>query len=286
MLDKRTVQRTPAWHELRRQSIGASDAASCLGISPYKTQYQLYCEKLGLTEDAEPSYAMQRGTRLEPEAISLYEEVTGEQFFPAVIFHPKYNFIIASLDGMNLEGTAAVEVKCPGKATHDMATRGEVPHHYMAQLQHQMMCSKLPRIDYYSYDGSVGVRLTVERDEEYIKTLLEAELAFWALVKSRTPPPLSDKDCQLKDGDPEWFKYADALRTVEKKIKALEEEKTEIKKHIMELSEGRSCKGCGVTVYSTLRQGTIDYSSIDALKDIDIDRYRKPAKLVWAIRIS
>lgn len=286
MLDKSRVQRTPEWHEMRRQSIGSSDAATCLNISPFKTQYQLYCEKLGLTEDSPPTYAMQRGIDLEPEAIALYEEVTGEQFFPAVIFHPKYPFIVCSLDGMNLEGTAAVEVKCPGKKTHSMMLRGEVPDHYMAQLQHQMACTKLKTIDLYSYDGSVGVRLTVKRDEEYIKKLLEAELAFWALVKSRTPPPTTKKDVKIKDEDPEWFKAADALRKVEDKIKALQEEKSELQDKILQLSDGQNCKGCGVTVFSTLRQGTVDYSSIEELKNIDVDRYRKPSKLVWTVRVS
>lgn len=286
MLDKSKIQGTEQWLELRRHSIGASDAAATLGISPWKTPHALWSEKLGLTEGVASSYAMQRGIALEPEAIAMYEKVVGEQFLPAVIFHPKHHFIMASLDGMNLEGTAIVEVKCPGKATHEMALRGEIPDHYMAQLQHQMMCTKLQKADYYSYDGTVGVRIEVERDEEYIAKLLEAELAFWELVKSKTPPPLSEKDCQLKDGDPEWFKYAEALRSVEGKIKDLEEEKNEIKQHIMELSEGRSCKGCGVTVYSTLRQGSIDYSRIEALKDVNIDSYRKPPKLIWSVRLS
>ena len=36
------------WLNLRKQGIGSSDAAAALNVSPWQSQYGLYCDKLGL----------------------------------------------------------------------------------------------------------------------------------------------------------------------------------------------------------------------------------------------
>ena len=46
-----------AWLEARKNHIGGSDAAACVGLSPYKDNVQLWEEKMGLT----PTTAMMRG---------------------------------------------------------------------------------------------------------------------------------------------------------------------------------------------------------------------------------
>ena len=52
------------WHELRASSIGGSDVAALLGISPYKSKWQLWMEKSGKLEAEDLSYntAVQAGT--------------------------------------------------------------------------------------------------------------------------------------------------------------------------------------------------------------------------------
>ncbi len=37
-------QRSEEWLKLRREGLGASDIPAVLGISPYKTPYQLWAE--------------------------------------------------------------------------------------------------------------------------------------------------------------------------------------------------------------------------------------------------
>ena len=53
------------WLAYRRQGIGGSDAASVLGISPFRTGVDLYYDKLGLSiEDGEENWvAMEVGTQ-------------------------------------------------------------------------------------------------------------------------------------------------------------------------------------------------------------------------------
>ena len=95
-------QGTPEWLELRRSRIGASDAATCAGLNPYNTVQKLYEEKVNGVEPYINS-AMQRGTNLEPYARSAYEEMTGNAMFPDVKFHPEYDWMMASLDGLSMD---------------------------------------------------------------------------------------------------------------------------------------------------------------------------------------
>ena len=39
-----------AWLQARRNHIGGSDAAACVGMNPYKDNVQLWEEKMGLVE--------------------------------------------------------------------------------------------------------------------------------------------------------------------------------------------------------------------------------------------
>jgi predicted phage-related endonuclease len=81
----------------------------------------------------------------------------------------------------------AVEIKC-GKASHKLAEKGEIPIYYRAQLQHQMFVASLDEIDYFSFDGTNGILLTVKRDDDFINEMVDMELEFWYCVTHLTPP--------------------------------------------------------------------------------------------------
>ncbi|NBR91300.1 MAG: hypothetical protein EBS68_15585, partial [Rhodobacteraceae bacterium] len=70
-------QRSPEWLELRRQGLGASDMAAVMGVSPYKTPYQLWAEKTGATPPQKVGAAAQRGVILEDAVGRYYEEERG-----------------------------------------------------------------------------------------------------------------------------------------------------------------------------------------------------------------
>lgn len=74
-------QRTEAWHELRRTSIGSSDLPVLAGLSPWKSEYELAMEKLGqmpveVREGVDPRLV---GELLEPGILELYRRQTGRQ---------------------------------------------------------------------------------------------------------------------------------------------------------------------------------------------------------------
>jgi len=283
-MNNELCQGSAEWVEMRRKYIGASDAATIMGVSPWRTPLQLWNEKVnGIYQPV--TKAMLRGTNMEKEALALYEEQTNQQYFQQVAFHSTEPFMMASLDGMSIDGRFAVEIKCPGEKTHALAVKGVVPEIYYPQLQHQMACSGLNCITYYSYNGVEGVAILVERDDMYIAEMIQKEREFWALVENKTPPETQLRDYVERD-DHEWYMQSERLLEIEELLNELEREKETIKKYLIKISDGISTRGCGVTLTRSFRKGNVEYAKIPELKDIDLEQYRKPATEVWTLRLA
>jgi putative phage-type endonuclease len=182
------VQGSEEWLEMRKKKIGASDAPIIMGVSPWKTPKALWEEKLSIRNSDIPSIAMLRGVEMEDEARLVFEEMTGIYVFKRVMQHPVYDWMIASLDGIDIEEKNIVEIKCPGKKDHAVALEGRVPDKYYPQLQHQLYVCNLPKIYYFSYNGTGGVVVEVMRNEEYQERLIKEELKFWDCILNFIPP--------------------------------------------------------------------------------------------------
>lgn len=177
----------------RSKGLGSSDAAVIMGVSPWKNIHELWEEKTGKVVKDQSNFATERGLLLEPKARAHYELLTDCDMPPLLVQHKDYPFLRASLDGCNLGLRRILEIKCPGKADHDIAKRGEVPKKYFPQLQHQLLVTGFDRVDYFSFDGETGVLVEVYPDEEYLQVLLQAELTFWKQVEDDLPPPVEVK---------------------------------------------------------------------------------------------
>jgi putative phage-type endonuclease len=154
------TQNTPEWLEFRRKKIGASDAPIILEVSPWKTPYQLWLEKT--SGSLPPSTVRQkRGLELEELARQVFEKKTGMIMFPKVVLHPSLDWMMASLDGIDIDGQAIVEIKCPGQTDHDVAKTGKVPEKYIPQLQHQLAVTGVEIAYYFSFDGNDGVSVSM-----------------------------------------------------------------------------------------------------------------------------
>jgi putative phage-type endonuclease len=274
-------QRTEAWHALRKTRIGGSDASAALSISEYKTPFQLWEEKLGLRTNDFISPAMQRGIDLEPEALQWFENETGYLMSPSIVLHPTIEFMMASLDGLEIEGKIALEIKAPGPQVHAIAMAGEIPEKNIPQLQHQMACLGLRSIYFLSYDPSSQALLTLERDDEYIKQMIQKEAEFWDCVVRKVPPPLTDRDYEYCE-TAEWKELTDEWKS----LCDLEDKKERIRKRILEISGKRNTKGNGVSITRVLRKGGFDYDAMPIPKEIDKEQYRKPSIETFRIMVS
>lgn len=275
-------QNTPEWLEMRRNYIGASDAPIIMGVSPWKTEHQLWEEKLGLRESQYTNAAMQRGHEFEPIALAAYNAYTGKNASPQVVFHEERKYMMASLDGLSQDGSTVLEIKCPGKKDHDIAASGKVPEKYYPQLQHQLATIQLNIVHYFSYLNGEFHLVEVPRDDEYIEKLFCREEAFWKKVQKWEEPALTDRDyVQREDSDwtmkvHEWEK----AKIVLQKAKVREED---IKKELIKMANGHSTCGAGVKLQKIIRKGSVDYNKIPELKGIDLDKYRKESFQMWRL---
>lgn len=275
-------QGTLEWLQMRQNHITATDASVILGVNPWKTPLQLYKEKTSPPIMKPLNSAMQRGVDLEPVARELFCLKTGQKFQPRVIVN---DWAMASLDGLNDDGTVAVEIKCPGEKDHALAMSGKIPEYYYPQLQHQMYVTALNSVFYFSFDGIDGIAVQVFRDDEYIKKMVKEELKFYKRLKENDPPEPTDRDYIVKDDD-EWKKLTESYRAISEKKKQLEFEEEEIKKKLVSLCGNVNSKGAGICLSQVTRKGNVDYASIPELKNIDLDKYRKSSTTSWRVTIE
>jgi putative phage-type endonuclease len=264
------------WHDWRKKGIGASDSPIIMGVSPWKTPYQLWLEKTGQVEsDKIGNWATQRGHKLEPIARAQYELETGMNSPAVLVEYTDFPFIRASLDGYDKKNNVVLEIKCPGAADHEKALNGEIPEKYYPQLQHQLMVTGAKCVHYYSFDGNKGALIEVLPDIKYCKKLLKELIKFWDCVVQMTPPELTERDyVNLKDKElitasDEWIELTNQIKELQAKKESVEEL---IKS---KLPEDKLIKINNLRIQKITRKGNVDYAKIPELKAIDLEKYRK-----------
>ncbi len=277
-------QRSPEWYSLRKTHIGASDAAIIMGVSPWRTPLELWQEKMDRQVKITPHQSpwMQRGIEMEPEALESFECVTGHLMRPSVIICPKNPWMMASLDGLELNGDIAVEIKCSGKKDHELAMSGKIPEKYIPQLQHQLSVTGHSMMYYFAYSPRSQKIIKVWRDEEYIKKLIEKESHFYHYHMLKKIPP--ENVAQMKEmSSQNWKSLADEYKKLDSQSKECERRKDEIKDLLMQISNSENATGHGISLQRIERKGIIPYSSIPQIKEMDLEGFRKPSTFSWRI---
>lgn len=278
-MDAGLIQNTSEWLEFRRKKIGASDAPIILEVSPWKTPYQLWLEKTSGELPAISAY-QKRGMELEELARQVFEKKTGMIMFPKVVLHPIFDWMMASLDGMDIDKQSIVEIKCPGQLDHDTAKAGKIPEKYIPQLQHQLAVTGLKLAYYFSFDGYDGVIVEVGRDDSYIEQMIGREKAFLECVETCIPPPLKDRDFVNRQ-DSTWIEASTKWLEVQKQLEFLEKEEKILRESLIKLASDQSCYGGGIRLTKSIRKGVIQYSQVPELQGIDLEKYRKSSSEFW-----
>ena len=188
---------TEPWRVWRNKGIGSSDAPVIMGVSPWGNLKELGLYKRNLKKKDEGNFATRRGTEMEPVA-RAYFELQFDMDFPEALFeHEEFNFLRASLDGYNKETKRILEIKCPGKESHEQAIAGEVPLKYFWQLQHQLLVTGAKDVLYASYHPEYspkGATVIMTPDLPAIDRLVQREMWFWDLIQRGEDPSLVDPD--------------------------------------------------------------------------------------------
>jgi putative phage-type endonuclease len=275
-------QNTQEWMDLRKNHIGASDAPIIMGQSPWKTSFALWEEKLGLRPSPKMNAAMMRGHKLEPIARQAYNDYTGNAAEAEVVFHPERKWMMASLDGISLDRSIIVEIKCPGKKDHDEAKAGRIPDKYYAQLQHQLATISLNLLHYFSYKDGEFHLIEVERDEEFIQKLYSEERDFWNKLQNFEPPTLEKRDFIQKE-DENWITLAQQWVNANQELNDLKEKEKQYRQMLIDSCCNQNCHGGGVKVQKVIRKGSVDYKSVPELEGINLEKYRKANVETWRL---
>jgi putative phage-type endonuclease len=271
------TQGSAQWLAHRRTLRNASETPAVLGISPWVTPYQLWLQKTGRAEQP-ANAAMLRGTELEPLARHAYEVETAQVMQPLVLQDGAYG---ASLDGMTLGGELIMEIKCPMRGQDSMLWRSvassEVPSHYMAQIQHQLMVSKAALAHLWVFDGQVGLLRVIEPQAGLIEQIRHAWDAFQIYLDSDTPPPLVDADTLRRD-DETWCSAAEAYLKTKLAAQASDEALDQAKQALVALAAHPREQGAGVAVTRFWKVGSVDYKKVPELSGVNLDAYRSKAR--------
>lgn len=190
------------WHILRGKGLGGSDAAIVLGISPYKTKYELWEEKTGRRIDTfKGDEATDKGNRLEPVLFNLFKEL-----YPRYqvidtkdisLSNRKCPFFRANLDGALLDENnrkGILELKTTTIQNARMLDQwkdNSIPQNYYCQVLHYLACTgfefavvyclaDIPWGDYGNGTQQTFVRI-INRSEvlDDINFLVNQEIEFW-----------------------------------------------------------------------------------------------------------
>jgi putative phage-type endonuclease len=140
-------QKSPEWHEIRRNLITASDFAQALGEGKFGTQKQLYRKKCGFEEDNFNANLapLVWGNMFEQVAQAIYAQRNDVHVYEfGIIKHPTLTYFGASPDGITENGIM-IEIKCPFKRK----INGEIPVQYYYQIQGQLDVCDLQECDYF-----------------------------------------------------------------------------------------------------------------------------------------
>jgi len=203
------AQRTPDWYAARLDMLTASDVAAALDIKPYASyggSARAHTLKRKLDNLPCRGPALDHGVKHEDEARDLAALMLDEVVYEfGLLVHPREPWLAASPDGVTHSGKL-MEIKCPLKRE---IVPGEVPHHYMPQLQVQMEVCDLDSTIFVQYKPAALTRggafldvVLVERDRQWFARHRDAMHEFWreymaarpAHVPPAPPPCLVDPD--------------------------------------------------------------------------------------------
>ena len=202
---------SPEWLALRMKGIGASDAAAILGLSNWKTNQELWEEKVGLRQRKEVSNPerVAYGQAAEKHLVALFKLQYADRYKVRVdknVVYFRNGFQFASLDG------ELTELETGDKGVHEDKTvladsslvweewKDKIPNTYYVQVIHQLLVTGWkfviinPEFRWLDKNGEIATRtrrikILAEEVAEDMKILDEAEHEFWGYVQRKERPP-------------------------------------------------------------------------------------------------
>lgn len=156
-------QGSSEWHHMRKGKVTGTTLKAIMGTPNARQDaiYEIIAERLTVGVDEEENYEnpMDRGIRLEPDAIAAFELETNKQVQRTGFAQDNENPLIAnSPDGLIGE-EEAVEAKCMGGKNHvKMWLTNKVPDEYKWQvIQYFVVNDKLKKLYFIGWRPEITV---------------------------------------------------------------------------------------------------------------------------------
>jgi putative phage-type endonuclease len=220
----------------RRLGIGGSDIAIILGLSTYKTPYQLYLEKIGESNGDDTQNDLQYwGNQLEEVVRNEYAKrhnVVVET--PETLVHQDYSFLRANIDGFVRANNAVLEVKCASSfAAGQWGESGSdtIPMPYLLQVAHYCAVTNADYADIAVLIGGNDYReYRYLRNAELETYVITTAKQFWDCIQSKTAPePISQVDLRLMYPQHDPAKTKTINNTLAEQLTTLTETRFKIK---------------------------------------------------------
>ena len=196
---------TDAQKAQRAKGVGSSDVPVILGLSRFKTAYDLWLERMGRVEPQPENEAMIIGSQIEPLLLSMAAQRIGERVVrPSQTFvggKPYYRANIDGMVGVAGRGHPIVEAKSTGWLEGWGADgTDEVPDGVRAQVTYQMAIASSTMAYVACLRADRGLQFSlhpIAYDETLAAQILGAVDDWWSYVVAGTAPTASQPslDC-------------------------------------------------------------------------------------------
>lgn len=193
-------QRTPAWYDVRKGLITASDAGGALNIPAFKSQKypRRDCLRQKTTGAFTGNHMTRHGQKYEDEVRERAMQALGECAWEVgLLVHEKYPWLGANPDGISSTGRL-IEIKCPYSRKPSPTS---VPAVYYAQIQVQLEVTDLDQCYFVQWqpawlapdEEEIFSIQVVERDRQWFADRVDALKSFhtelMAMRAAYVPPP-------------------------------------------------------------------------------------------------
>ena len=276
------TQGSDEWLEYRRSRIGSSDVPALMGVSPYAHANDVLKSKLGFnkTLSDHTKRIFQDGHDFEARFRDQIQGQFNGEITAPVIESKKNDRFFTSIDLFNEEHQFYGEVKSTvSKDILSQVAANKVPDHFYYQMNWTLgilgwdsgMLYVINRETSYGYELKVNFDPMIFAEQERIAEIF-----------------LNQLDEQRSILAPDQIALAN-IAAANKKIKRVQKMIDDYSERVKLEAEkllGQSVKieGAGISIERIERKGSIDYSAVPELKNIDLEKYRKPTSTFVTIK--
>lgn len=200
MIETLIPENEQQWLQWRTQDITSTDVSALFGLSPYKTEFELFHEKReGLVVHKQASERMKWGNRFESAIAYGVAEDQGWVVSPFKCYIRDTVARIGSSFDFQIDhpvhGIGIMEIKNVDGLQYrrnwieDESGDIQAPEHIELQVQHQMEVADIDWCALVPMVGGNEAKLVFRKRDRQIGQALRAKVAaFWARVEANDPP--------------------------------------------------------------------------------------------------